>query len=49
MQRQEEALNKHPYTTLEDKSGMNNTYLTDKDKGRIHKKRENKKIREFDS
>lgn len=39
MQRKEELLNKHPYSIWVDKKGIWHTYLPDKEKGRITRKR----------
>lgn len=39
MQRKEELLNKHPYSIWEGKDGKWHTYLPDKEKGRIPRKR----------
>ena len=43
MQKREETLNKHPYKIWEDKNGTWYTYLPDKEKGRVLKKRRNRK------
>lgn len=43
MQKRKEILDKHPYKIWEDKNGTWYTYLPDKEKGRILKKRRNRK------
>ncbi len=42
MQEREEILRKHPYAIWEDKGGIWHTYLPDKEKGRISRKRKSK-------
>lgn len=43
MQKRKELLRKHPYAIWEDKNGIWHTYLPDEKKGRIHRKRNDKK------
>ncbi len=46
MKRREELLAQHPYAVWEDKNGAWNTYLPDLEKGRVRKKKKDKKALE---